>query len=84
MERIIKIWEKELEPEQKEGAELIINGNNLEFYSRFDYACFPTTYIGKDQGYCYKFFSNGLSKPGINCLLKDTHTHQISYLLRST
>lgn len=75
MERIITIWEEELEPEQKKVAELIINGNNLEFYSRFDDACFPTTYIVKDQGYYYKFFSNGLSKPSINRLLKDTHTH---------
>ncbi len=35
MERHVGIWQKEYTPQEQEVAELIIDGNHIEFYSRF-------------------------------------------------
>ena len=43
MERHIGTWHKENKPDEKQVAELIIEGNSIEFYSRFYGEVFPTT-----------------------------------------
>ena len=48
MERHIGTWFNENKPEKHEVAELLIDGNHLEFYSRFHGEVFPVTFIGSD------------------------------------
>lgn len=81
MERHIGTWFKEAEPERHEVAELIIDGNNIEFYSRFHGEVFPSTFIGGDGEYSYKVFTNGYSKPSSNRLLDYTSSHRVFYVL---
>ena len=45
MERHIGTWYKESEKDKTEVGELVIDGNNIEFYSRFYEPAFPTTFI---------------------------------------
>lgn len=81
MERHVGTWFKEKEPEKKEVAELLINGNSIEFYSRFHGEVFPTTFIGSDGEYGYKVFVNGSTKPSSNRLLDYTSSHRVFYVL---
>lgn len=81
MERHIGTWFKEKEHEKKEVAELIIDGNNIEFYSRFHGEVFPTAFIGSDGEHIYKVFVNGSIKPSNNRSLNYTSSHRVSYAL---
>lgn len=81
MERHIGTWFKEDEPEKHEVAELIIDGNSLEFYSRFHGEIFPATFIGNDGEYQYKVFVNGHTKPSKNRLLEYTSSHRVYCVL---
>lgn len=81
MERHVGTWFKEKEPEKKEVAELIIDGNSIEFYSRFHGEVFPTTFIGSDGEYRYKVFVNGSTKPSSNRLLDYTSSHRVFYFI---
>ncbi|WP_346877090.1 HEPN domain-containing protein [Clostridium sp. UBA5712] len=81
MERHVGTWFKEKEPEKKEVAELLIDGNSIEFYSRFHGEVFPTTFIGSDGEYGYKVFVNGSTKPSSNRLLDYTSSHRVFYVL---
>lgn len=82
MERHIGTWYKEDEPEKHEVAELIIDGNSLEFYSRFHGEIFPATFIGNDGEYQYKVFVNGHTKPSKNRLLEYTASHRVYCVLK--
>lgn len=81
MKRHVGTCFKEKEPEKKEVSELLIDGNSIEFYSRFHGEVFPTTFIGSDAEYRYKVFVNGSTKPSINRLLDYTSSHRVFYVL---
>lgn len=80
MERHIGTWYKESEKDKTEVGELIIDGNNIEFYSRF-YEPFPTTFIGSDGHYSYKVFVNGITNGGQNRTIENTSSHRVFYVL---
>lgn len=81
MERHIGTWHKEKDSSKSEVGELLIDGNHLEFYSRFHGLIFPETFIGEDGQYRYKVFVNGYAKPGQNRTLDYTSSHRIFYVL---
>ena len=81
MERHIGTWYKENEPQKQEVAELIIDGNNVEFYSRFYEEIFPCAFIGSNGQHRYKVFANGSSRPSGNRLLDYTSSHRVFYVL---
>ena len=81
MERHIGTWHKENDFHQSEVGELLIDGNHLEFYSRFHGLVFPETFIGEDGQYRYKVFVNGYAKPGQNRILDYTSCHRVLYVL---
>lgn len=66
---------------KKEVAELLIDGNHIEFYSRFGEPVFPSTFIGSDGRYQYKVFAKGAAKPSNNRLLEYTSSHRVFYVL---
>lgn len=82
MERHIGTWWKENEPSKSEVGELLIDGNHLEFYSRFSNSIFPETFIGEDGQFQYKVFVNGYQRPGQNRILDYTSSHRIFYVLK--
>ena len=51
MERHIGTWHRENDSRNSEVGELLIDGNYLEFYSRFHGLVFPETFIGEDGQY---------------------------------
>lgn len=81
MERHIGTWFKEGDAQKKEVAELLIEGNSIEFYSRFHGEVFPTTFIGSDGEYSYKVFANGSNRVSSNRLLDYTSAHRVFYVL---
>ena len=81
MERHIGTWYKESEKDKTEVGELIIDGNNIEFYSRFYEPAFPTTFIGSDGQFSYKVFVNGITNDGQNRTIENTSSHRVFYVL---
>lgn len=81
MERHIGTWCKENDSGKSEVGELLIDGNHLEFYSRFHGLVFPETFIGEDGQYRYKVFVNGYAKPGQNRVIEHTSSHRVFYVL---
>ena len=81
MERHIGVWHKETMPQKGEVAELIIDGNSIEFYSRFHGEVFPTTFIGNDGEFSYKVFVNGSSRSSSKKTLEYTSAHRVFYVL---
>jgi hypothetical protein len=81
MERHIGSWYKEGDSQKQEVGELIVDGNHIEFYSRFWGEVFPSTFIGNDGQYSYKIFVNGNSNLNDNRLLEYTSSHRVFYVL---
>lgn len=81
MERHIGVWHKETMPQKGEVAEVIIDGNSIEFYSRFHGEVFPTTFIGNDGNFSYKVFVNGSSRSSSKKTLEYTSAHRVFYVL---
>ena len=81
MERHIGTWHRENDPSNSEVGELLIDGNHIEFYSRFLGTVFPETFIGEDGQYGYKVFVNGSAKPGQNRVVENTASHRVFYVL---
>ena len=81
MERHIGNWHKENDSSKSEVGELLIDGNHLEFYSRFYDVLFPQTFIGEDGQFQYKVFVNGYAKPGQNRILDYTSPYRVFYVL---
>lgn len=81
MERHIGTWHKESDPNRSDVGELLIDGNYLEFYSRFHGLVFPETFIGEDGQFQYKVFVNGHTKSGQNRILEYTSSHRVFYVL---
>lgn len=82
MERHIGTWHKENDSNKSEVGELLIDGNHLEFYSRFHGLVFSETFIGEDGQFRYKVFVNGYAKPGQNRILDFTSSHRVFYVLK--
>ena len=61
--RHIGIWKNETN-EDSAVAELVINGNHIEFYHRNSCAVMPQAYISTDSRYSYKVVTNGMSNYG--------------------
>lgn len=81
MERHICVWHKEGVKEKAEVGELIIEGNKIEFYSRFHGEIFPSTYIGGDGNVGYKVFVNGSAKHSNRKTLDYSSAHKVFYVL---
>ena len=81
MERHIGIWNEEKEDEKYEAGELIIDGNRIEFYSRFPVGMFPTTYIGDDGNMSYKVFVNGAAKASNRKTLDYSYSNRVFFVL---
>ena len=64
MERRIATWHIKNDLRKTEVGELLIDGNHLEFYSRFHGLVFPKTLIGEDGKLGYKVFVNGYTVTG--------------------
>lgn len=81
MERHICAWHKENSDKPDEVGELIIDGNIIEFYSRFHGEVFPSTYIGGDGDRGYKVFVNGAAKQSERKSLDYSSSHRVFYVL---
>ena len=81
MERHIGTWEKEYGEEKTEVGELIIDGNYIEFYSRFGTSIFPENFVGNDGNHNYKVFTSGMAVPGNNRVLDHTSSYNVRYVL---
>lgn len=81
MERHICAWHKENSGKSDEVGELIIDGNLIEFYSRFHEVVFPSTYIGGDGEREYKVFVNGSAKHSERKSLDYSSAHRVFYVL---
>lgn len=64
MERHIGLWRKEYENNKPTVAELIIDGNHIEFYNRDVQEINACAYIGEDGTCRYKVFTNGSDRYG--------------------
>ena len=81
MERHIGTWYKGSEKDKTEVGELVIDGNSIEFYSRFYEPVFPITFIGSDGQFSYKVFVNGTTNGGQNRTIENTSSHRVLYVL---
>lgn len=81
MERHICAWHKEKSDKRDEVGELIIDGNLIEFYSRFHGEVFPSTYIGGDGERSYKVFVNGTARYSERRTLEYSSSHRVFYVL---
>lgn len=81
MERHIGTWYKESEKEKTEVGELLIDGNHIEFYSRFHGIFFPAAFIGEDGRFSYKIFVNGQTNSKQNKIIDYTSSHRVFYVL---
>lgn len=82
MEHHICTWLKENSDKSDEIGELIIDGNLVEFYSRFHGEIFPSTYIGRDGDHYYKVFVNGGAKHSERKTLDYSNSHRVLYVLK--
>lgn len=81
MKRYIGTWTKENEA-SPEVAELIIDGNHIEFYCRDYGEVFPCAFIGSDGEHRYKAFCNGRSSVGVNRTLEQSSSYRCFYVLQ--
>lgn len=81
MERHICVWHKENSDNSDEVGWIIIDGNLVEFYSRFHGEVFPSTFIGRDGDHGYKVFVNGSAKHSERKSLDFSSSHRVFYVL---
>lgn len=81
MKHYIGTWSKESENIQ-EVAELIIDGNQIEFYRRDYGEVFPCAFIGSDGEHCYKVFTSGRCSVGQNRTLEMSTSYRTSFVLQ--
>lgn len=79
--RHIGIWKNETN-EDSAVAELVINGNHIEFYHRNSCAVMPQAYISTDSRYSYKVVTNGMSNYGKYRTLDDVSSLKVSYVIQ--
>lgn len=81
MERHIGLWKKENE-EHSAVAELVIDGNNIEFYIRDTQSIHGCAYISKDSDCNLKVFTNGYIDNGKNKTLDNAASIRTFYVLK--
>lgn len=81
MERHIGLWEKE-NSDKPAVAELIIDGNHIEFYRRDYSEVFPCAFVGSDNDHRYKVFTAGSSKYGKHRTLESVVSYKVFYVLQ--
>ena len=79
MNRHIGLWDKE-DGKKPEVAELIIDGNHIEFYSR-DCEVLPCAYIGSDGEHSYKVVTNGCREEGPNRTLEMATSYNVCFAI---
>lgn len=80
MERHIGLWDNE-EKSDPQVAELIIDGNHIEFYRRGMNEVFPCAFIGNNGEHSYKVFSAGCGINGKNRTLELATSYKVPYVL---
>lgn len=80
MERHIGLWRKESD-DSPAVAELIIDGNHIEFYCRGNREVFPCAFVGSDNDHRYKVFINGTCEYGKHRTLENVVSYKAIYVL---
>lgn len=80
MERHIGLWRKESD-DSPAVAELIIEGNHIEFYRRDHREVFPCAFVGSDNDHSYKVFTNGTCAYGKHRTLENVVSYKTIYVL---
>lgn len=81
MKRYIGTWSKEQE-KVPEVAELIIDGNQIEFYRRDSGEIFPCAFVGSDGEHRYKVFTKGGCSSGHNRTLEHATSYRTFFVLQ--
>lgn len=81
MERHIGLW-KEEHGEKSTVAELIIDGNYIEFYNRDAQGINGCAFVGSDNDHRYKIFTNGLAEFGKYRTLNNVACYKTIYVLQ--
>lgn len=81
MERHIGLWEKE-NSDKLAVAELIIDGNHIEFYRRDYSEVFPCAFVGSDNDHRYKVFTSGSGNYGKHRTLENIASYRVFYVLQ--
>lgn len=79
MERHIGVWHIEGKNDKAEVGELIIEGNQIEFYSRFSGLLGSKTFVGNDSK--YKVFVKGNNRFYKNNVVDNVLPHRVDYVL---
>jgi hypothetical protein len=80
MERHIGLWRNESD-DSPEVAELIIDGNHIEFYRRGNREVFPCAFVGSDNNHSYKVFTKGTYEYGKHRTLENVVSYKAIYVL---
>ena len=81
MERHIGVWHIEGKNDKTDVGELIIDGNHIEFHSRFFKPPFKIAFIGNDGNNSYKVFVQGYTNGGNHKTIANTLSHRVYYVL---
>lgn len=81
MERHIGLW-KEEHGEKSTVAELIIDGNYIEFYNRDAQGINGCAFVGSDNDHRYKVFTSGLAEFGKYRTLNNVACYKTIYVLQ--
>lgn len=81
MKRLLGTWNKEGENDPQV-AELILDGNSIEFYRRDYGEIFPCAFVGGDGEHQYKVFTKGNCVKGINKTLELSSNYRVFYVLQ--
>lgn len=82
MERHIGLWKKEYENDNFTAAELIIDGNHIEFYNQDVLDINACAYIGGDGTCRYKVFTNGSDRYGKYKTLDNATSYRVLYVMK--
>ena len=81
MKRYLGTWEKEGTGNPKV-AELIVDGNSIEFYHGDYSEPFNCAFVGSDGGHNYKVFTNGPGNVGVNRTLTHSTSYRVAFVLQ--
>ena len=81
MERHIGLWKEEY-ADKPTVAELIIDGNHIEFYNRDVHGINGCAYVGTDDDCRYKVFTNGSAEYGKYRTLSNVASFRTIYVLK--
>lgn len=81
MKRLLGTWSKE-EENDPQVAELILNGNSIEFYRRDYGEIFPCAFVGGDGEHGYKVFTQGNCERGNHKTLELSSNYRTAYVLQ--